>query len=753
MFQEPDTLLFVPHKGGCSSVHQALEALSMKWETLPDVNSIPKRLDKSIYAALVLDFSEDCPDVFPEFSVWAEDLPVLLLLAAGEERKGDYAIASGASDYLTLTQLTPAFLNKTLQKLIRERLAVSRRKRLQKSIGIANWSYNFTLAYLNADLDLLELVGLESVPKRLDLDTVLALVLEEDQLILEQFIAGLEPNRLQSVHLRREHPKLGIRHYEVHCYLSEDAENSEVHLEGCLVDITKQQRVERELFKSKERYQIVFTQSKDAIFLSSIDGAFVDFNRATCDLLGYSAKELNDLHTADLYWNIDDRAVLLEELYRESFIRDYPMKLRCKDGEKLSVRITAMIVDGLDFKGIHGILRDVTQEQKNAELQRAKELAEERVRLKEQFLAGISHEIRTPMNAILGMTGLLIETRLSQEQLEYTHSIRQAANSLLQIINNILDAAQMQSGELQLQKRPVAIGKLLSSVLNIVQFKAKEKKLNLILEVEEHLEERIVLIDEARLAQVLINLLSNAVKFSDEGEIILSAEVDTSDGQERLRFQVKDNGDGISEADQKRIFEKFVQVSDNIDKRRGGTGLGLAIVKQLTALMQGYLELESRVGEGTTFTLYLPSEHAVKEPVGPVAVKEETMPKRASFCILIAEDNDLNQVVAQRNIESAYPKVKVVIARNGEEVLKKLEEEVIDLILMDLEMPILDGYEATARIRKLEEENEHIPILALTAHRFLTLERLQEKGFDDWIPKPFTPKELLQKVEMYRPLS
>lgn len=747
MFQQTERLLiFHTAKALSEALRQTLEATSYAWESCADEKQLHEQVQQPLFDALVIDATEaPLPETF-RLKRCSPHLPVVLLLPTGQEEVGDTWMERCTVDYLCVQQLSPAFLSKTLRQLQRQYHQRKRRAALRQPFSFAQWSYNVQKQSLQADTGILALLGLEALPDAPTLEEVFSWVIPEDRSILEQFIADLEANTPQRVHLRRMHPDLGLRYYELYCCLHEK-DGSLEYVEGALQDRSRQQQVEKELFKSQERYQIVFSQSKDAIFLTSTEGKFIDFNPATCELLGYTPIELHSLHTAELYWNVGQRAELMQRLYQEGFVRDYPIQLRHKDGTLRQVHISASVVQSKGFKGIHGILRDVTQEQKNEELRRAKALAEERARLKEQFLAGISHEIRTPMNAILGMTGLLAQTPLNQEQLGYTQSIRQAANSLLQIINNILDAAQMQSGTLSLQNRPVALSTLLSSVQNIVSFKAKAKQLPLKLEVEERLEEATVLIDEARLVQVLINLLSNAVKFTDKGEVRLQATVDEEKEKPHLCFRISDTGDGISEVDQERIFERFVQVNSNLEKRRGGTGLGLAIVKQLVDLMQGSLELESQLGKGTTFTLRLPLEQIEQSSDGSRLPSSNSQ----AFRLLIAEDNDLNQVVAQRNIESGYPNAQILIARNGKEVLQQLEKQPVDMILMDLEMPILDGYETTKRIRSAAKPMAEVPILALTAHHFLNLADLKERGFNDLISKPFHPEKLLKTIEKHRP--
>jgi signal transduction histidine kinase/PAS domain-containing protein/ActR/RegA family two-component response regulator len=368
------------------------------------------------------------------------------------------------------------------------------------------------------------------------------------------------------------------------------------------------------------------------------------------------------------------------------------------------------------------------------ELAEARSKAEVASHAKSEFLATISHEIRTPLNAILGMTDLLMESGLHGQQREDAQSISNAANLLLMLINDVLDFSKIESGHMILERIRFSLSEVIQKSIEMVRLDASRKNLALVVEFDPGLPE-LVIGDPARLHQVLINLLSNAVKFTHTGSVVLRAAVrEVRPESTILRFTVTDSGIGIPREAQPRLFEPFVQADASTTRRFGGTGLGLAICRRLVEAMGGTLSLESEAGAGSTFWFDVPLETADREierPRKSVFISPELRPGK----ILLAEDNPINRLVAVRMIQKIGCTVQVV--HNGREAVEAALRDRYDVILLDCQMPEVDGYQAAREIRRLEGPEWRNVIVALTASALPGVrEKCFDAGMDDYIAKP-----------------
>ncbi len=523
------------------------------------------------------------------------------------------------------------------------------------------------------------------------------------------------------------------------------------------VMVQEQQRVEEELRRERDFAQQVLNTMGQGLVVTDSEGRVEYANPAITRMLGYTTSELLGKRSFDV--TSENEHPILETARaqrRKGEITTYEHQLLNAQQEPIPVVATGVPRgQGEDYRGAIVVLTDLSaQKQMEQQLAQARDQALEGARLKAEFLATMSHEIRTPLNSIIGMTELLLDSGLHPEQRELARTARESADALLAIINNILDLSKIESGKIGLEQIPFDVREIVEGAVEIAQSAAPANSVRVGYAIAPNVP-RVVEGDAGRVRQILLNLLSNAYKFTAQGHVELRVETMTGDasapddGYVTLRFMVRDTGIGMSEKAQANLFLPFVQADGSISRRYGGTGLGLAISKRLVDMMGGEIHVESTEGVGSTFWFQL------RLPVVDAPLADEAQPmfaplalaERYSGLILLAEDNAANQKLTQLQLYKLGCAVQTV--GNGREALLAVQEfsganKSYDLVLMDCQMPEMDGFEATRAIRAFEAaRGEHVPIVAMTANALQgDREKCIAAGMDDYLTKPVVMQAL-----------
>jgi PAS domain S-box-containing protein len=538
---------------------------------------------------------------------------------------------------------------------------------------------------------------------------------------------------------------------QTHIALRKSRQSLEAKNKELQNEIEVRKKIENKLFESKKNFEDIFNSTTDILFIVDFQGNIKDANPKAIETYGYSKKELLNSHIRQLihkdYQHIPD--IVMEDILTNGYTCMEYTDVR-KDGSTLIVEAQGSIVNYNGKPHYLAVLRDITSRKQTEEtLIKAKKAADAANNAKSNFLAMMSHEIRTPMNAIIGMTELTLQTDLNSEQEKNLEIIKESSYHLLNVINEILDFSKIEANKLTIENIDFDLYYLIDSVFYLFKGQTKEKGLFFHLEKSERLPQ-FINGDPIRLKQILVNLLNNAIKFTQSGGITIKA---MPENDTRLVFSVTDTGTGIPEDKHQTIFDSFHQADNSITRVHGGTGLGLAICKKLLEMMDGYITVSSKPGSGSTFSFGIKYQPGDKNSLHPQLqntdweqLKENTSP----LSILLVEDNAVNAKIATQFFEKMGH--DSVTAFHGKEALEMLSMQSFDLVVMDVEMPEMNGLEATRRIRNGEagDHVSEIPVIAMTAH---TLNAFRNEcinsGMNDFISKPVDFFELRLILNKY----
>jgi PAS domain S-box-containing protein len=693
------------------------------------------------------------------------DIPFVIITGHGDEKTAVEMMKLGAHDYMVkdsnFIDLLPTIVKQVLNhldienKLYESQLALKKSEEKYRSIFENIQDVYFEISLKGEILEISPSIENMLGHKKED---ILHQPLFRDKNEEETFLNLLKDKGYifdYEIYLRKENGQKLPASFTCK-YLYDHNENPKKII-GTIRNITERKQAEEVIRHSEERYRILAENSSDMISKHNWDRTYLYVSPACTKLLGYQPEELTGrsayqlIHPDDVE-NIRKNHILLLENRVSSFIESY--RIRNKGGSYIWFETNNQVIYNQNTQLVQEIVcvsRDITERKDKEELMKAKEVAERANKAKSEFLANMSHEIRNPLNAIIGMTNTLSKTPLNQDQKQYTKSISVSSSNLLNILNDILDFSKIEANKVDLVFASFKLQDLMTQILEAYKPQAEAKNLALHLQIEKGTPDNLYG-DEKKIIQILNNLISNAIKFTTEGFVKVwvgctKLQTDTA----TIHFSVSDTGIGVRKEDIPQMFESFRQLDISAKKEYQGTGLGLAIVKSLVEMMNGKVTFESELHQGSTVSFEVPliiSRGRVS--TGEVEFDTLDMPKETprekTLRILIAEDDAINQLYLAGFLKSQGWMVET--ASNGLIALEKFQKASFDIILMDGQMPKMDGFETTRKIREIEtEKGSHIPIIAITGYAIPgDRERFLSAGMDDYVSKPINENKLLEII-------
>lgn len=753
-------------------------------------------LEQHIFNIIILDLSlpdSSGLDTFKKMHEHSPQIPIIVLTGFEDESTGINAMKLGAQDFLIKGKVNGKELSRSINysierykllkklsenaKILEEKSADLLKERLkladaQKLAHIGSWEWDLSENKLSWSDELFHIHEMDPKATIITTEIISSFIHEGDKENVKKIIRAAKNNHKPfSFYYRIVLPDKTIKTLHARGEIILDEKEEAVKMIGTGQDVTE--RIHEE---ELEKLVLAATQSYNSVIIANKNGEIEWVNEGFTKLTGYELNEVLNTHGEVLRKGYAT-GLSKGEGFHQSVLKEkkpvtYETKNYTKDGKEYWVITTLTPIIGKtgEVERIIAIDSDITLRKQmeedllNAnkiaehslmkggkainELMKAKKELEESMKVKEQFLANMSHEIRTPMNAIVGFTDLILKTKIDPEQKQYIDAIKTSGENLLVIINDILDFSKMQSGKFSFEKIELNLSQLISTLTELMLPKSIEKNINLSTKIDVRIPDKLIG-DPTRLNQILLNLVGNAIKFTEKGGIRIEVDImSETDTTIELQFKVIDSGIGISEDKLSAIFKGFTQASNETTRKYGGTGLGLTIVKQLVELQGGQIFVESKIAKGSTFGFNLEfkkisSQSAEKNNV----VKENRETQLVEgLNVLLVEDNLLNQVLAKKVLTDW--KWNVEVAENGLIAIEKIQQTNFDIVLMDIQLPEMDGYEATRTIRKMKDlSKSSVPIVAMTAHAMSgESEKCILSGMNEYISKPFDTKILYSKI-------
>ncbi|MCB9225136.1 MAG: response regulator [Crocinitomicaceae bacterium] len=680
------------------------------------------------------------------------ETPIVVLVNEASVSMTRDSFIKGAFDFVAYTDLNASLLDRIIRNVSRFKRENKLRTDLEKRL---DENYANTKAILNNTSD-----GIWSVDKNGVLLIINSVAREfmrnygqEPPTVGEPFFSQLTPD-FSSVwktlydkailgdsvlSVNEYDSKEGVFYLEISC---SPIYNNKI-LSGVTYfsrDVTERQKAEEKIRENERNFRSVFTNSDVPIMIEKKDDlTIIDLNQACAKLHGYNRKQMIGMKVMDtIPPEHYERSQKNVELFLSGELENLDSYVYTANKEIIPIQISMADIVYNDIPCNLLFLYDISaRKDTERKLREARVFAEKTAEFKSQFLANMSHEIRTPMNAMLGFADLLLDTPLSKEQKEYVEIINNSGQDLLVIINDILDLSKIEAGKMVIRPRDFNLPQLIQKVIQLHNNKAKEKKIGLFLDFGKEIPETVCL-DDTRLSQILNNLVSNAIKFTEHGNVEVNVDFDQK--KKCLQFKVKDTGIGIPTDQLDTIFENFSQVDSSLQRTQHGTGLGLSIVAELCRLMNGNIGVRSEEGVGSEFSMCIPIQITDNNKTVEIdSGKKEVVTDHLK--VLLCEDNPINVKLATKVLSDLGTKHMVV--NSGDKGILAVKEFQPDVIFMDIQMPIMDGYEATKEIRKFS----NVPIIAMSAH---VLEEEQQKcidaGMNGFIPKPFRVEDIIQEL-------